>query len=187
VPRKGSFMRLLATAAALAAALAAAPLMAPVAALAQDNAAPPAQADEENFPPSHLAAAQEVIRLTESDVIFDDVLPRLAEQTRDLFIRSNPALTVEIEDTVNEVALSLVGRRIELSKQIQAIWARRFTEAELNELATFFGSPTGKKFVENSPTISALSIGAARQWEAILANVMVENVRTKMREKGFSL
>ena len=149
--------------------------------------APADAAPQVAFTPSHLAAAQEVIRLTESDVVFDDILPRLADQTRQLFIQTNPSLTVEIEATVSEAALGLVSRRVELSRTIQEVWARRFTEAELTELAAFFTTPTGKKFVESSPVISALSLGAARQWETSLAGELVEGVRAKMREKGFSL
>ncbi|WP_157961988.1 DUF2059 domain-containing protein [Acuticoccus kandeliae] len=150
------------------------------------NAAPDLQATpaDDSFTESHLAAAQDVIDLTKSDQGFDDILPRLADQTRAVFIRSNPALTREIEETVMEVAISFAQRRVELSKTMQLIWARRFTEAELNELKAFFGSPVGTKFAEETPVITALSIGAARQWEQQLSAAMVEETRAKLREAG---
>ena len=176
-------MRFTAAIAVLAASLV---LAGPVA--AQDAAQPaPATPEEDDFAPSHLALAQDIITLTESDVVFDDILPRLAVQTQQLFTRSNPALTREIEETVNEVALGMVQRRVELSHTVQLVWARRFTEPELEELKTFFASDVGKKFVEATPIISALSIGAAQQWEASLAAGMVEQVRAKMRDKGYAL
>lgn len=175
-------MRLLATAAAAALlALAAAPAM------AQDPGGTVGASTQETFSPAHLAAAQKVIALTDSDVVFDDILPRLADQTRDLFIQSNPSLTVEIEEAAGEAALGLAKRRVELSRTVQLVWARRFSEAELVELAAFFETPAGKRFVENSPIISALSLGAARQWETAIAEAMVEDVRAKLREKGYTL
>ncbi|MCF3932842.1 DUF2059 domain-containing protein [Acuticoccus sp. M5D2P5] len=155
----------------------------PAAAQNEAPAPQPAQTDED-FTQSHLQAAQDVIDLTHSDEGFDDILPRLAEQTRGVFIRSNPALTREIEDTVMEIAIDFAKRRVELSNTMQLVWARRFSEEELNELKAFFESPVGTKFAEETPVITALSIGAARQWEERLSNEMVEATRAKLREDG---
>lgn len=157
-------------------------------ATAQQGGRPPVDdRTAEDFSASHLAAAQDIVELTQSDTAFDDILPRLALQTQDIFTRSNPSLTREIEDAVYEVATELAQQRVELSRTIQLIWARRFTESELNELKTFFQSSAGKKFVELTPVITALSVGAARQWEQGLSTAMVEDTRAKLREKGFAL
>lgn len=151
---------------------------------AQQNQPVPA---DENFSETHLALAQDIVRLTRSDEAFDDILPRLAEQTQTIFTRANPALTREIEETVLEVALEMAGRRAELARTIQLIWARRFTEAELAELKEFFQSEVGAKFTELTPVITALSIGAARQWEQQLSQEMVNTARARLREKGHAL
>ncbi|MEM8856347.1 MAG: DUF2059 domain-containing protein [Pseudomonadota bacterium] len=175
---------------ALAASVAAALLMlsAPLATTghAQDQAQTPTPADED-FTASHLRAAQEVVNLTRSDLPFDDILPRLADQTRTIFTRSNPAYTAEIEATVLDVAITMAPRRLELSRTIQLIWARRFSERELVDLAEFFRSPLGAKFTQASPVIATLSVGAARQWEEQMAELMVSETREKLREQGFAL
>jgi hypothetical protein len=155
----------------------------PVAAQQQQQ---PVPADED-FPASHLALAQEIVTLTRSDEAFDDILPRLAQQTQSVLTRGNPALTREIEDTVMDVALEMAGRRTELARTIQLIWARRFTEEELRQLKTFFESELGQKFTELTPVITALSVGAARQWEQELSRVMVDETRERLREAGHSL
>ncbi|XWN29482.1 MAG: DUF2059 domain-containing protein [Devosia sp.] len=176
---------------ALAASVAAALLMlsAPLATTghAQTQAQTPAPPADEDFTPSHLRAAQEVVNLTRSDLPFDDILPRLADQTRTIFTRSNPAYTAEIEATVLDVAIAMAPRRLELSRTIQLIWARRFNEQELLDLAEFFRSPLGAKFTEASPVIATLSVGAARQWEEQMAEQMVSETRAKLREQGFAL
>jgi hypothetical protein len=152
--------------------------------LAQEAQTPPA---DEDFSTAHLALAQRVVNLTRSDEAFDDILPRLAEQTQNTFTRVNPALTREIEEVVFEVALEMAGRRAELARTVQLIWARRFTETELQNLITFFESDLGSKFVELTPVITALSIGAARQWEQQLSEEMVNLTRARLREKGYQL
>ena len=179
---------------ALAALMAIAALTFATPALAQEAAAPdpaaaadePAQ-EEENFESSHLKAAQEVIALTRSDQIFDEIIPKLASQTQQIFTRANPALTREIEETAMEAALEMARRRVELSRTLQLIWARRFTEEELRELAAFFATPVGEKFVEETPVIAALSVGAGRQWEEALSADMVQLTREKLQAKGYAL
>jgi hypothetical protein len=142
---------------------------------------------DEDFSPAHLALAQEVVDLTRSDEAFNEILPRIAEQTQSVFTRTNPALTREIEETVLEVALEMAGERVELARTIQLVWARRFDEAELRVLVDFFSSDVGAKFAELTPVITALSIGAARQWEQRLSEEMVRVTRQRLAEKGFQL
>lgn len=156
----------------------------PVAAQQQQPQNMPA---DEDFSAEHLKLAQEVIRLTRSAEAFDDILPRLAERTQGVFTRSNPALTREIEETVMEVALEMAERRAELARTIQLIWARRFSEEELRQLIAFFESDLGSKFTELTPVITALSVGAARQWEQELSRAMVEETRERLRADGHAL
>jgi len=155
----------------------------PVAAQQPENTTPA----DEDFSAEHLALAQEVVNLTRSDEAFDDILPRLATQTQGVFTRTNPALTREIEETVMEVALEMAERRTELARTIQLVWARRFSEEELRELIGFFESDLGQKFTELTPVITALSIGAAQQWEQELSQAMVNETRSRLREKGHAL
>lgn len=158
-------------------------------AFAQEAQTPP-PADprsDDSFSAAHLRIAQEVIELTRSDLTFDEILPDIASRTQQIFTRANPALTLEIEDSVMEAAIELAAQRADLSRTHQLIWARRFTEEELAELKAFFGSELGTKFVETTPVIATLAIGAGDQWRQRLSAEMVERTRTLLREKGHSL
>lgn len=143
--------------------------------------------EEENFSPSHLRKAQQIIDLTRSDAGFDEILPLVADQTMALFIRSNPALTAEIEDVTTATAIQMAQRRRELNNILQRIWARRFTEAQLDELIAFFSSDLGRQLTEELPTITALSIGASKQWGDQLSSEMVTEVREELRARGYEL
>ena len=155
-------------------------------------AAGPAAAQQDtpadsDFSANHLRLAQEVIDLTESDEAFDDILPEISDQTLAVFTSSNPALTLELVTAVFDIAISMAARRAELSRTLQLIWARRFTAPELLELKNFFETGVGVKFVELTPVIAALGIGAARQWQEQLSADMVAETRRVMREQGYSL
>ncbi|WP_068081957.1 DUF2059 domain-containing protein [Polycladidibacter stylochi] len=139
-------------------------------------------AAQETFKISHLEAAKKVVIAMHTTDGFDNILPDIAERTRTLFIRSNPALSDDIDRIVNEVAMSMVARRPLLDRVIYEVWARRFSEDELNQIATFYNTEAGKKLAIVNGQIAALSIGAAKQWSDALSTDMVTEVRKKLKE-----
>ncbi len=158
----------------------------PVGAVAQ-QAADTSSGEEETFSPEHLRKAQRVIDLTRSAEGFDEILSIVAEQTTALFVRNHPGLTREIEAVTTEKALEMAASRRELNETLQKIWARRFTEEDLDVLIEFFSSPVGQRFAESSATIAALSVGASQQWGNRLATEMVTEVREELRARGHPL
>lgn len=144
-------------------------------------------AQDEQFSPEHLKKAWTVIELTKSAEGFDEILPDVAQRTQGFLIQNSPALTREIETTVTETAIDLAKQRVELNRTLQEIWARRFSEEELDVLIAFFESPTGQKFSDLSPSIAALSVGAAEQWRQRLGEEMLAEVRERMRAQGHNL
>lgn len=144
------------------------------------NLLPSAVMAQETFSESHLDAAKKVVIATNSLSAFDDLLPVLAEQTRTIFVQADPFRSDEIVTVTNEVALGLVPKRQELNKSIYEIWARRFSEEELNQLAEFYGTPLGQKLAEAGPSITALALGAARQWQDNIGTEMVSIVRERL-------
>lgn len=151
---------------------------------AQSDNAP---GQQESFTPEHLRAAQRAIDASRATEGFDEILPTLAEQTQGLFVRSYPSLTAQIEDVTTQVAIEMAQRRPQLNRTIQEIWARRFTVEELNGIADFYTSPLGAKVAELSPSISALSVGASKQWADAISTEMVEEVRARMKAQGAPL
>lgn len=140
-----------------------------------------------DIPRPHMALAQQAIEASGAAVGFDDILPLVAEQTKGLFIRSNPALTAEIEEVTDAVAFEFARKRADLDISIQGVWARRFSEAELSEIIAFYKSPVGSKLASLSPEMLALSVGAAKQWSDELSVTLVTRVREEMQKRGHQL
>ena len=158
----------------------AAPAMAQDQTSGQDNAG-----QQQEFTKEHLAAARAAIEGGNAFRSFDDILPVIADKTRTLFIRTNPSATQVIDEVTNEVALKLANRRPELDHTIMEVWARRFTTEELKEIAAFYQSPVGKKFAKLGPELTALSIGAAKQWGDVISTEMVTRVREELNKRGY--
>ena len=143
--------------------------------------------EQQTFTREHLHAAQRAIDASKATEGFDQILPTIAEQTTGLFTRSYPALAGQIEEVTTQVAIEMAQRRPQLDRTIQEIWARRFSIEELDEITAFYTSPIGEKVADLSPSISALSVGASKQWADALSTEMVEEVRRRMQAQGAPL
>lgn len=151
--------------------------------IAAGLATAPASA-QEAISDEHLAAARELVTATKTMATFDDILPLLAEQTRTIFIQSDPALSSIIGEVVTDVAISMAPQRRDLNKTIYEVWARRFSIEELQMLTEFYKTPAGSKLAELGPSITALTIGAARQWQDKLSTEMVSLVREELDKRN---
>jgi hypothetical protein len=144
--------------------------------------APPAQAQE--LSTSHVAVAVQVIRAAGATRGFDNVLPGLANQVIDRLIRLRPDLHKQIIDTVQEVALKLAVRRAELDNDIARIWAKRFSEPELEYLLGFYTSEAGKKFSEVGPLVVSESLQSVESWTGRVGEELYEKAREELRNQG---
>lgn len=163
-------------AAVLAAAFAAAsPLALPAQAIAQEQSA------------EHIALAVQVVRSAGATRGFDNVLPRLANQVIDRLISLRPDLHKEIAAAVEAVALKLAVRRAELDTDIGRIWAKNFTEQELQSLLAFYTSDAGKKFSEVGPLMVAESYQAVDRWSGRVGEELLEKTREELKNQGITI
>lgn len=141
-------------------------------------------AHAQDFTPSHLAAARATIAAAKASQQFDTLLPMLADQAKALFQRSNPAAVQDIDTVVNDVALELAKRRPELDRELERVWAARFSEEELKEIAAFYESPVGKKFGENMSLIIQDSVRSATIWRDAISTELVTKARDELNKRG---
>lgn len=140
--------------------------------------------ENQTFTKEHLQAAAKVVKSARAAEGFDDILPIIAEETRALFIRSNPQIISTVEEVVTKTAIEMAADRPSLDRTINEVWARRFTIEELEEITAFYESPVGKKLSEKSPELIALTVGAAKQWEKKISAEMVEKVRAELQSRA---
>ncbi|WP_099865995.1 DUF2059 domain-containing protein [Pararhizobium haloflavum] len=119
---------------------------------------------QEELSDSHRQAAREAIRALGATDQFDMILPRAADQLKSTLIQATPNFEEAISATVDEVAITLAGRRSDLEREAGAIYARNFTEEELTAITDFYNSPAGQKLLENGSVVTRELLRAAEIW-----------------------
>lgn len=125
---------------------------------------PSAQTSEvDNVDPARLAAAREVLRLTNSEKMLSETFPVIIKQAMGSVVAliQPPNMSPEQQKQYNDIAdaISSSASEFVLSKKTQlldvsaAVYARTFTVEELNALSEFYGTPAGQKFVSASPEL----------------------------------
>ncbi len=141
---------------------------------------------EPTISPSHLALAREVMLNSGIARSFDAIVPAFAEQ-----IKKNSVTRPELAKDLDEVLKNLQPE-MELQKQrmidvAARIYAKGLSEAELNEIVTFFRSPAGKRYVETQPQLLDELVGAMQDWTQDVSEYIMIRVRAEMGKRGHQL
>jgi uncharacterized protein len=185
------------TLAAAAGLLAAALVAAPLTAAAQANRAAPAKptpAPQPSTPAantpaapaysaSHMVLAREVMLNSGIARSFDSVIPAFADQIRKQAV-TRPELTKDLD-----AVLVSLQPEMELQKQRMVdiaarTYAAKFTEAELKDIAGFFRSPSGKRYVEAQPQLLDEMVQQMQGWTEEVSEYVMVRVRAEMGKRG---
>ncbi|EJF87245.1 hypothetical protein MCY_00369 [Bartonella rattimassiliensis 15908] len=130
----------------------------------------------------HLDSARKAIRAIRATDQFDSFLPSASHDFKNELISDDPNLATAISDIVDKQALSLVKRRSDLEREIAHVYAKYFTQKELDAITAFYNSDTGKKFLTEVPNIARDSYSVFDVWRSALMQDLVENVKKEMSE-----
>ena len=112
----------------------------------------------------HLSKARSAIAATKATDSFDAILFDAASQLKNRLTRDSPDQANTITEVVDEEAIKLAPRRGDLELEAARLFANTFNEAELEEIAAFFGTPTGAKYLRSTPVLARELGKAARIW-----------------------
>lgn len=140
-------------------------------------------------PPSAaaLATAKELIEIKGALNIFEALVPGVVEQTKNMFLQTNPALSKDLNEVAAQLRAELAPRRVELTDQVALIYAQRFTEQELKSTLLFYKSPLGKKITTEEAGFVDQSLRFAQDWANKLSEEVVGKMRLEMKKKGHDL
>jgi uncharacterized protein len=136
---------------------------------------------ETEITPERMALAMKLVALSGTTRIFDEVLPTIAEDSKNRFIRANPQMQLGIIAVVDRIAVQMVSRRPELDQYLARVWASGFTDGELQELVDFYSSDIGKKFSGALPQILAVQTAAAQVWGKSVGEELNLKVQEELR------
>lgn len=112
----------------------------------------------------HIAAARATIDALGATDRFDAILPNAAARLKSTLIQATPNFEQQITDVVDATAIDLAGRRADLEREAAAIYARNFTQEELEAITAFYTSEAGMKLIEQGPQVTRELAQAAEIW-----------------------
>jgi hypothetical protein len=130
--------------------------------------------------PETRQLADQLVQLTGTARLFDSLLPNIADEAKNSFIRSNPQMQLGIIAVVDKVAVEMVARRPELDAYLARVWASGFTNDEMRELIAFYTTDTGKKYAKLQPQLLAVQTAAAEEWAKSVAAELDARVREEL-------
>lgn len=144
--------------------------------------APAAQPATQEVSDSHLKAARAAISAIRATDSYDSILPQAAQALKADLIRQNPDIEALITTTVDERTIALASRRADLEREAALIYARSFSEADLNTIATFYSSDAGKKLLAEGPVVSRELVKAVNIWQNGVARDLAKEVGAHLNQ-----
>ncbi len=168
--------------------LAAAFVLAGAAAQAQQAPAPAAPAAAPApISDSHLAAARDVVTGSGLARTFEGIVPQIADQIRAGYSRTRPEIIKDMEESLRPIIAELNKRTDGMIAASARLYAQRIPESELREIATFFKSPSGQKYVNSQGQILNELFTEMQVFSQTLGNVMMDLLREDLRKKNIQL
>jgi hypothetical protein len=144
-------------------------------AFAQSNPAPSAAA---------IATAKEILADKHIEELYKGAVPGLVERTKLTLLQSNLNYQKDLNEVAVKVAKELAGREMAIGDEIAKIYASRFSEQELKDIATWYKSPLGKKVIDQEPEIFAASRAFMEQWAQTFSEQIIAKFRAEMKARG---
>ena len=145
-------------------------------------AAPPARAQEPTA--GQLALARIVVEGSGISRSFDDVVPQAMDQIGRTLVKTRPELATDLNKVFDLIQPEFMPYRDEMYNAATRLFARRLSEADLKEIAAFFTSPAGKKYVEVQPPLLDEMVVSMQAFTQNVSAKIFERTRVEMKKLG---
>ncbi|MGV8855277.1 MAG: DUF2059 domain-containing protein [Devosia sp.] len=145
----------------------------------------PAMAQE--VPPEQMALARKYIDLTDHASVFEITMVEIGIGTMSQIVQQNPELSEQTNTAVGKILEEYRARKGELLDQFARVYATRFTIDELQEIVTFYSTPTGQKLAQANSEVNADLQSVMKVFTNNVRPEFFAKVRAELRAQGFKL
>lgn len=158
-------------------------------AMAQQAAPPPATAQQAAPPPatitpSHLAAAREVVMATGLGNSFQGYGQQYTEELVRRVSATRPEIAKDLNEAVKMLTPEFKAYSDEMLLTASRIYALRIGEQDLKDIATFFKSAAGQKYVATQGQIADDLTGQVMLQNQKLSEQIVGRIRTELKKRN---
>ncbi len=136
---------------------------------------------------SHLQVAREVLISSGISRSFEAFIPQFIDQAKANITPSRPELIKDLEDITKIMDAQLGAEKSEILELGAKVYASQLTEAELKDIAAFFKTPSGMKYVSTQPRVLEELFGEMQAWSQRLGARIMDIFRIELKKRGHEL
>jgi uncharacterized protein len=146
----------------------------------------PAQTSAAQPSASQLAMAREVAITSGMTRSFDAIAAPMLDQLQQMDV-TRPEIKKDLAEVVEILRPEIDQQKQKMVDTAARVFASRFNEQELRDIATFFKSPSGLKYVQTQPEILDDIVRGIATWSQNLSEYIVIRARAEMGKRGHQL
>jgi uncharacterized protein len=135
-------------------------------------------------PPENLAAARELIQVMKATDQFKVLLPTIMQALKPAFVQGKPEMEKDFDPILPAINAVAARRVNELAEALAIIYASNFSVAEIHDIAAFYQSPTGQRYLAQQPIIARESLIAGQKWAQTLSSELRQAIGEELRKRG---
>ena len=136
--------------------------------------------------PSHLALARDVAISSGMSRSFDAMSEPFLQQLQQMNV-TRPEIRTDLEQVVALLRPEVEQQKQKMIDNAARAFASRLTEAELKDVATFYKSPAGVKYVQIQPGVLDDIVRDLATWSQQTAQFVMTRAREEMSKRGHQL
>ncbi len=152
---------------------------------AQAPAAPaPAAAAPAQPSPAAIAAADKILGVIGLRELIATVVPRMMAELETNVTRTQPEIKDSLRATLKAIQPEFDQTAKQTYDQAATLLASQMSEKEITDVAAFFDSPSGKKYVQVTPIFLQKLSDITGPWREKLSTDILVRARQEMKKKG---
>jgi hypothetical protein len=136
------------------------------------------------IPPSQFAAARALVIASGMSRSFSGAVTGLSRQLQATVTRTRPDLAADLNVVMLQLAPEFDKQSDAMIDNAARIYASALTEQDLKDLANFFNSPVGMRYVDLGPLLMTNIDDVMSQWSQQVSVGMMDRVREEMKKRG---
>jgi hypothetical protein len=137
--------------------------------------------------PEALAAAKELMAVSQMTDQLKQILPAVIQQMKPLIARGNPAIERDFDAFAPVMQAAMESRLQAFVNEGAKIYARHFTAEELQQVANFYRTPAGAKFIREQPAVMKESMTLGQQWGQVIGEEVGKRIIEELRKRGHNI
>jgi hypothetical protein len=145
----------------------------------------PVQAQSPN--PDAATAARELVNTMKLADQFKAILPTIFQHLKPAIVQNRPEVGRDFDAMAPILLDKMNGRLGELVDAVVLVYASNFTATELRDLAAFYQTPTGQKFLQKTATVTQQTMLVGQKFGQSAAADAQQQMLEELRKKGHAL